>query len=141
MDVRLSRGPLGLTVDIKDATTDQVERVLAHVRPYLDDPNTMPADHGQVVLVGQEPGGDGRAYVGQVIQPGTRFGDFPQGVRLARDGADPGDGMSVMQVSKDGRSYRWVDSLYSAFDPGDSDDRDNCPTILGSLVVKEVWDA
>lgn len=125
MDFKITEGPFGRTVEVTKATPTEVKDVLTYLASLDDRVDGVEAP---------EP----RAFVGQVIAQGTRFADYPKGIKLAKydDSAS-----SWMHVSKDGTCYRWHD-YRGPFRPGTGAvEEARVPTITGSLVVQEVWPA
>lgn len=128
MDVRITEGPFGKSIQIDKATSAQVLEVMAGL-VALDVPAPERVE-------------EGRAFVGQTIEPvegGLRLRDLPKGVKVI----DSHDGTSIpiLHVSQDGRNYEWFRSTGDRYHEWSTYDESNTlfTEFNGAWVVKEVW--
>lgn len=117
MDVKVTDGPFGRSVQITDATSAQVAEVWATLSP----------PDAQVTK-------EDRAYVGQVIPMGTRFIDLPKGVRILDDGSAHSP---YRHTSACGSRFQWSPDLDPKSDLANETQRSS--RLWVDMTVKEIW--
>jgi hypothetical protein len=128
MDLKISKGPFGSSIEFTGASPEEVLAVLQAAWPAAE----LPAEE---VMEEPDAKDDGVAKVGQVLTIGSP--DWPRGVKRATDNSV---WWPILHVSRDGSHAAWRTLGSSA--PTQSSDWDRFPssfTVNSPVTVLEVW--